>query len=285
MTTERLQSAIAKARAERRAAAPEAANAPPERSRPAAAPATATKREAAPAAWDEIPAVEVDPRRLRAKRILSVEGGPEATPFDVLRTRLLQRMSENGWRRVAITSPSPGCGKSTIALNLAFGIARQPQRRVLSVEADLRRPSHESLLGLGHGDRSVAGLFEGRTRFADCAFRPRDNLAMAVSSDSVRNASDILLAEEIGDRLRRVETDYAPDVMLFDMPPLMVNDDTQAFLKHVDCAVLVGAAGETTTAELDQCERLIAQTTSVAGIVLNKSRYSTEGRYDAYDYY
>lgn len=282
MTTERLQSAIAKARQERGQAAPINGK---DRTRPAPRPARGA--EAAQQAWDALPRLQLKPRKLRSRRIVTAEGGAEATAFDVLRTRLLQRMAENGWRRVAVTSPSPGCGKSTVALNLAFGLARQAERRVVSIEADLRRPSHEELLGLPKHDRSgkshsVADLFEGRSAFAETALRPRDNLALAMSGAGTANASDILLGSGVGSRLSEIEADYAPDVTLFDMPPLMVNDDTQAFLGHVDCAVLIGAAGETSTKELDDCERLLASGTNVAGIVLNKSRFSTEGRYDSY---
>ncbi|WP_422071074.1 tyrosine-protein kinase family protein [Tranquillimonas rosea] len=125
-----------------------------------------------------------------------------------------------------MTSPSPGCGKSTVALNLAVCIARQPERHVLTVEADMRRPSHEQLLSLPRGTRSIATLFEGNCALVETAVRPRDNMAMAMSSRGTNNASDILLSGTVAPCRDRIESEYAPEVTLFDMPPLMVNDDT-----------------------------------------------------------
>jgi Mrp family chromosome partitioning ATPase len=71
--------------------------------------------------------------------------------------------------------------------------------------------------------------------------------------------------------------------MLFDMPPLLVNDDTIGFLRHVDCAMVVAAAEHTSVKEIDECERELASHTNVLGVVLNKCRFT--GRKYGYDYY
>ena len=67
------------------------------------------------------------------------------------------------------------------------------------------------------------------------------------------------------------------------VPPMLVNDDTLAFLHNVDAAMLVAAAGSTTISEIDACERELAAHTSVMGVVLNKCRYT--GRDYGSDYY
>ncbi len=275
MTTERLQAAIAKARAQReagRSEAPEAADLSP-----------ATTRTSQPAGWDALQGVTLDTERLVRNRILSVASSRDSTPFDILRTRLLQRMRENGWKRIAITSPTLRCGKSTLALNLAFGMSRQPERTIISIEADMRRPSHETLLGITPRDRSVARFLDGQSPFSKAAVLPRANLAFGLNSSVASNASDVILGKTVGPVLAQLDADFAPDITIFDTPPLLANDDAMAFLTHVDCTLIVAAAGESTIKEIDQCERLIAQESQVMGVVLNKSRYG--GSTAAYDYY
>ena len=71
--------------------------------------------------------------------------------------------------------------------------------------------------------------------------------------------------------------------MLFDLPPMLVSDDTMAFVGHVDAVLLIAAAEATTIKEVDSCERELASQTNVMGVVLNKCRYM--GPEYGYSYY
>ncbi len=57
--------------------------------------------------------------------------------------------------------------------------------------------------------------------------------------------------------------------MIFDLPSVLVNDDTRAFLKNADCALIVIRANSTRYGQFDACEREIAEQTNVLGVVLN----------------
>ncbi|MEL0438416.1 CpsD/CapB family tyrosine-protein kinase [Phycobacter sp. K97] len=273
---ERLQAAIIKAREKQKGSQGSAARAPGQ----------AETELVNPPLWDEIPHAELQDRLLRRNRIVSMNSDPEATPFDMLRTRTLRAMQEHGWRRLAITSPTPACGKSTISLNLAFSIARQTNTRAIAMEIDMRNPSQNRLLGLSRKENnkgSVGDVLSGRARFGDLAFRGTDDLAFLTNSAPVRNASDILLGDGIGQVLAGIEADYEPNTVIFDMPPVLVNDDTMAFMQHVDCVLIVAAAGRSTIAEIDRCERELASQTNVLGVVLNKCEFA-EGGYGGYGY-
>lgn len=290
---ERIQSAIEKARAERRnvlgqgghgraqsgAVPPDAL--PQTGAGPAGDPAAAATG-AADALWTALMPFMPDPRLLVRHRIVAAEGGREAVPFDVMRTRLLQQMRANNWRRVAITSPTAACGKSTVSLNLAFGLARQPDIRTVLCEMDLRRPSLSATVGLRE-PLSFARVLEGRAPFADHARRVGDNMALALNRGPVKNPAELLHSPTVAEALDRIEADYGPTLMIFDMPPLLVSDDALAFLGQVDCAILVAAAEATTIKQIDACERELAAQTNVLGVVLNKCRYT--GPDYGYDYY
>lgn len=274
---ERIQSAIAKARAARETGQPEAA--PGAKAR-AAAPAT-TPVETGPvaASWAALQPFSPDLRQLEQQRVYPRSGGPLASAFDVLRTRVLQQMQANNWRRLAITSPTTGCGKSTVALNLAFSLARQPERRVLLAELDMRRPSLGRILGI-RDEADFAAVLAGRAEFSESARRYGENFAVACNGGPGQAPSELLQSSSVPQILAQIENEYAPDIMLFDEPPLMAGDDVMAFTTHVDAVLIVAAAEETTIKQLDQCERELAQQTNIIGVVLNKCRYDD----DVHDY-
>jgi protein-tyrosine kinase len=276
---EKIQSAIDKARAARN-------QAPNATTSPATAAVSPDAALAVPgnvaAAWAALQPFSPDLKVLQAKRIVTLNGGPHAVPFDMMRTKILQQMRANGWQRLAITSPTAACGKSTIALNLAFSLARQTELRTILAELDLRRPSLANLLGL----RSRAGfakVLEGRAEFKDVALRHNDGLALALNDGPVRNPAELLHGSHVADALKEIETIYAPDLTLFDMPPMLVSDDVMAFMGHVDAVLLIAAAETTTIKEIDACERELASQTNVMGVVLNKCNYM--GKEYGYSYY
>lgn len=268
---EKIQAAIERARAERTEVSP-----PPAAAGAAAVPAGVAE------AWEALPAFRADPARMAAHRIVAFQGGREAVTFDVMRTKVLQQMRANNWRRLAITSPTPGCGKSTITLNLGFSLARQPDIRTIVAELDLRRPSLATTLGITGGP-SFAQMLEGRAEFAAVAQRFGHNLALATNQGAVRNPAELLHGTGVPPALAAIEAQYQPDILLFDMPPMLVSDDAMAFVGQVDAVLLIAGAEATTIKEIDTCERELATQTNVMGVVLNKCRFM--GPDYGYSYY
>jgi len=273
---ERLKAALDKAR-ERRGGT--------EAGRPAAAtrrPAPADR--AVDEAWSGIARLEVDPARLVRKRLISFGRQADATAFDVLRTKVLQVTGANGWRRLAITSPLPGSGKTTTSLNLAISLARQVDLRIVLMDLDMRRPAIARALGVS-GKSGVAPVLDGRESFGRQARRLGENLAISMNFTGLRDPSDMLLRARTSEVLDEIEATYRPDLMLFDMPPMLVADDASAFLRNVDCAMVVAEAGSTTVAQVDVCEKELAEQTNVLGVVLNKCRFPNDGYYHYYQGY
>ena len=65
---------------------------------------------------------------------------------------------------------------------------------------------------------------------------------------------------------------YQPTIILFDLPPFKVSDDTISFMNKTDSVLIVAAAGQTSIDDLDECERELAGQSEVLGVVLNKCR-------------
>ena len=81
--------------------------------------------------------------------------------YDMLRTQVLQEMDKKSWQFLAVTSPTAGCGKTVTACNLAMSISRLPERSVLLVDLDLRKPTVANYLGI-EGNGGVLSVLEGR---------------------------------------------------------------------------------------------------------------------------
>ncbi len=106
--------------------------------------------------------LSLSPKTLEANRIVSWNKRDPRTPaFDILRTKVLKAMKERGWSTLAITSPTERCGKTTVAINLAFSMAHQMPSEVVLVDFDLRHPQVAAYLGVEpKGDLSA--FLEGR---------------------------------------------------------------------------------------------------------------------------
>src|SRR6266436_2366622 len=84
--------------------------------------------------------VELDVPYLRSQRIVAHDGKDlNSRHFDMLRTEVLRSMDLKGWKTLAVTSPTPACGKTLTAINLALSMARQPERQVLLADLYLRK--------------------------------------------------------------------------------------------------------------------------------------------------
>ena len=227
--------------------------------------------------WLILEEMSLKPRLLKNNRILTSEGGAEAAPFDMLRTRVLQQMRTNNWRRLAITSPTSGCGKTTTSCNLAFSLARQADLRTVVIETDMRRPALAKVLGQKRSKHQFAKVLAGTAAPQEHMFRYGSNLCFGTNHAPQLNSSELLQSATTKSALENVEKTLDPEIMIFDTAPLLASDDTVGFLEQVDCVLLVAEAESTTIEEIDTCERDLAAHTNVLGVVLNKCRYAGKG--------
>lgn len=262
---EKLEAALAKAREMRKSAL-----GAPQSLRDGATPAVKPVAD-----WSVLPEFSLAPARLQRNRITALLGGKDATPYDMLRSRAVRMMKEKGWSRLAITSPGAACGKTTVALNLALSLSRQKDYRVMLFDLDLRRPSLHKVSGIvpEHSFHDVLG---GAIPFEQQAVRIGGNLVLAMNTTACRNPAELLQSSRTSEVLDEIERVWKPDIMLFDMSPMLASDDNVGFLGNVDCALLIAAAERTTLPNIDICEKELAQLTNVLGIVLNKCRYADD---------
>jgi protein-tyrosine kinase len=277
---ERLQAAIEKARAQRdslQAEQPVAA----QPGRAGSVPVPAAGEDLA-ARWHAVRPLDGKVLRAANQQIVTLRTGPTTAPFDILRTRIAQQARVNNWKRIAVVSPHSGCGKTLTVANLAFSFGRQAEMRTVVIDFDLRRGTLARTLHQTPG-HTMGDVIEGRVSFAEHALRHDENVLFGLNGGPVANPSELLQSTATRDMLAAIEATWQPDLLLFDVPPLRATDDSIGFLRNVDAAVIVVAAGETPMGQIDVAERQVADLTNVMGVVLNKCRIM-DGEYGYEDY-
>ena len=227
------------------------------------------------------PAFQLDRAHLESKRVVAHDiSDPRSSAFDMLRTQVLQTMDLKGWRVLAVTSPTAGCGKTLIATNLALSIARLPERSVLLLELDLRRPRIAATLGLKR-ELGVLGVLQGKVQLPE-AITPigvdRFRIDVMIAEQSVPNASEWIASSRMKALLGLIRRDFPHHIVIVDTAPMLATDDFLTLLPMIDCVLLVGAVGVSTISDIENCKRHLHADTIVR-VVLNKTRENNRPYY------
>jgi len=226
------------------------------------------------AAWASLPTFAPDAEELERLRVVDEDAGlPEAAAFASLRGKVLRIMKARGWRTLGVTSPTSGCGKTTITLNLGFGIGRAGSARAALLDVDLHRAMLSRSLGLEVAS-PISQAFAGAASIVGSLVRPLPTLAVGVGTQSdSRRVGNVLHGPAAGAAMRDLKARLKPDIIICDLPPLLEIDDALAFAPHLDGILLVCAAERSRPDELQLCQTELAGRCELLGIVLNKCRY------------
>lgn len=191
--------------------------------------------------------------------------------IDDLRTQLLQTLQSEVWNRIAVTAPTSGSGTTFTAVNLALSISRIPDFRTVLMDLNQRNPGIATALGLrGPGDmhRYLAGQVSARDHLMRCS----ETLAVGLNRARPVNPSEMLHSKRTGAVLDDMIGTLFPDIVLYDLPPMLEYDDLEAFLPQVDGVLLVADASRTLGPQIEECERRLQGKTNLLGIILNRTR-------------
>lgn len=229
--------------------------------------------------YKETSVVQLDVAHLEKNRIVAQnDNNPASWIFDSLRTQVLQKMEENNWRTVAIVSPTPAAGKSNISINLAVSIAKQPQKSVMLVDFDLRRPSIAQYLGLNQ-EKSFNDFLEGHANLSEIIVNPGiPQLTIIPTNKPVKKSSESLSSARVKKLIVELKERYDSRVVIFDLPPILNADDAMVLLPQVDCVLLVVGNGLHTESEISETMRLLTRY-NILGVVVNKAEVESRNYY------
>lgn len=145
-------------------------------------------------------------------------------------------------RTMLVTSAAPGEGKSTVATNLAVGLARTG-RKVALVSVDFHRPKSATYLGLSEA-LGLSHVLTGQYGLEVCLQEVgEDGLLVLASGKVPPNPSELLGSDRMGELLEQLRGRV--DWVILDGPPVLAVADTTAVTKWVDGTMLVVRANKT----------------------------------------
>jgi capsular exopolysaccharide synthesis family protein len=227
---------------------------------------------------------EINYDRAARKRTLVYDTDPlglRAEHFRKLRTNLRFINVDQPPRTIIVSSPMEGDGKSSVALNLAFSLA-EDGARVVIVDADLRRPTVASSLGLIE-ETGLTSVLSGQATVADVVQRAERRSAINVlaSGPTPPNPSELLGTQRMQLLLQELRADA--DYVIIDTPPLLPVTDAAVIAPGTDGVVLVVRAGRTKREELRAAVKSLDTVGgSILGVIVNMT---TKGKHDRYRYY
>jgi succinoglycan biosynthesis transport protein ExoP len=189
--------------------------------------------------------------------------------FRSLRTSLLLATPDRPPRHVLVTSCEPGDGKSTVTLNLAI-VLTQMGRKVLVVDADLRRPRIHKALALS-SDQGLSNYLSGNAAIDQLVHETEiPNLHVISSGPIPPNPSELLGSPKLDVLLGDFLTRNGYDHLILDSPPLLSVTDAIVLSTRTDSTIVVVRSGSTRKEALAQSASRLGQSrANVIGTVLN----------------
>jgi protein-tyrosine kinase len=242
------------------------------------APAKEAARNTASSSWDSLWSTKLDHAAFLENGLFTDPGQSElAAYFDILRARLLTQIAANNWTRIGVTSPTPRCGKSFVAANLALSLARLPACRTLLIDLDLRAPRLAALFNRTDVP-ALSGYLLGHEPMDTQLQRVGQNLAVALNGTPEPRPYEVLQDPLTIQTLNDMHMRLQPDVTIVDLPPALESDDVLSMSPQLDAVLLVVDGTGTTPDDLRRCTRMLDGVISLAGVVLNKSQDRRLGR-------
>lgn len=215
--------------------------------------------------------VELDSKLLEKNRIIVYnQQDDKSTIFDILRTKIISKMQQHGWKTLAVTSPTQGCGKTVISVNLAISMARYNDFSVMLADFDLKKPEVAKNLGL-KVEHSIMDYFAGKVELEEMLVNPGvPRLVVLPNNQAYKDSSALMSSNKMKGFVEDVKDRYASRIIIFDLPPLLATDDALAFVPNVDCVLMVVGNGMCSKSEIEESMRLLSSQ-NFLGTVLNKS--------------
>lgn len=207
---------------------------------------------------------------------------PISEAYRVLRTNLSFSAIDKELQDLLITSSSPGEGKSTTVANLATVMA-QTGKKVVIVDADLRRPVQHRIFSLTNNQGLTTALLDQKTAVSS-HIQPTEirNLHVMTSGPIPPNPAELLNSQRMAHVLAELRQEA--DVIIYDTPPILTVADAAILSPQVDGCILVVETGKTRRDTFIQAVQRLQKTgANFFGIVMNRLRPGRSGYY--YDYY
>jgi protein-tyrosine kinase len=198
------------------------------------------------------------------------EVAPSTEAIRALRTHVMARHFNQGYRALAICAASKGSGCTFVATNLAMAMSQIGVNTIL-IDANLRSPGVASALEITPSKSDLRIALSSQTNFHDCIERDvAPNLSVLLATAPTKNAHELLA----GFRFKQL-MDFCLrqfDATIIDTPPANIYSDARRVSTVVGYSLIVARRNKSHTNDIKTlAEHLRGDHATVIGTVLNEA--------------
>lgn len=193
------------------------------------------------------------------------------------------QLSGDKLKVISVTSVSPGEGKTTTSVNIAWSFARAGYKTLL-IDGDTR---NSVISGFFKSREKITGLTEFLSGTADLSHGLCDtnieNLFVVQSGSVSPNPTALLQSKNFNDMIETLRKYF--DYIIVDTAPIGIVIDAAIITQKCDASILVTATGEANKRDVQKAKQQLKQTGKLfLGVVLNKLDISVD-KYGVYGFY
>ncbi len=201
--------------------------------------------------------------------------------YKLTRTNILYSLTEDGCKNIAITSAYESEGKTTTTTNIALSFA-QLEKRILIIDADMRRPKVHNVFSLDN-QVGLSNILGGFAEVSDAIHKVNYGLDVITSGHIPPNPVELLASSRMKSLIKQLGESY--DYIFIDTPPVNVVTDTIILSEILSGIVIVTKQGYSTHNELnDALDKFKLSKVKLLGIVLTGG-VNKRWKYRKYDKY
>lgn len=191
-----------------------------------------------------------------------------AESYRILRTNVMFALRDQPFKTLMVATGRPGQGATTTICNLAIALA-QIGKRIILIDADMRRPSLHRFFGLPN-DLGLSTILQGKCKLTD-ALRKTDieNLVVIPAGPQPMNPSELLGSERMQELVGMLEEHC--DLVLFDTPSTIVFSDGPMLASWIDAVIMVVSANQAPRGTETHTRDLLRKAkANIIGVVVNR---------------
>lgn len=234
--------------------------------------------------------VEIDLARLRKAQV-ALESDDNPRLYEELRMikrKLLVNAAGLGdvaidkGNVIMVTSSVPNEGKTFMATNLALSIAREIDRTVLLVDADIAKSDVSKTFDLDER-KGLTDYLTGEADLNEVVLKTDiQGLEVLPAGKKASNTTELMASNRMVELVSRLSSQNKDRIVLFDCPPILVTSEAPILASLVGQVAFVVCAGVTKEKEfISSIERL--DHSKFVGLIMNQSNEEAESGY--YGYY
>ena len=227
-------------------------------------------------------AVSFDPSVAEKNRVIGIfPESPEIDYYKILRTQIRHRARSSNCRTLMITSVNPGEGKTVTAINLAITFAREINKTVLLVDADLMRQNVHKYIGFPN-DKGLIDYLVGERPLKEFIVWPGiERLTVISGGRTIYDSSELLGSPRMESLIEEMKNRYPDRYVLFDVPPILGGADSIVLSELIDGILIVVQEGSTSVHDVNKALEMLPRE-KVLGFVLNRQKNPVRNYYYTY---